>query len=239
MEDFSFKLTDTRRTAESGNVFWYLFLCAALLGTLTYAIAQGGRSSVTSLSEDKQELLAADIVAYADIVGKAVTQLRLRGTLVSEISFANSFLSAGEYGTYNADPQNEIFNPDGGAVVYTSPAALATVSGTEEFMFLSGNEIEQVGTTCGDASCSDLIMVLDNVRTDICTKINDIIGVTNPSNTPPTDSDIDLADKYIAGNAFTHNEVIGDEDLALEGQREACFEKADSDNTYYKVLWSR
>ena len=82
-------------------------------------------------------------------------------------------------------------------------------------------------------------MVLDNVRTDICTKINDIIGVTNPSNTPPTDSDIDLADKYIAGNAFTHNEVIGDEDLALEGQREACFEKADSDNTYYKVLWSR
>ena len=107
-------------------------------------------------------------------------------------------------------------------------------------MFLSGNEVDRIGTTCGNASCSDLIMVLNDVRTDICTKINDIIGVSNPSDAPPQDTDIDLADKYIAGDAFTHNEVIGDEDTALEGHSEGCFEEtSETANVYFKVLWSR
>lgn len=229
------------RPSESGNVFWYLFLCIALLGSLTYAISHSGRSSVTTLADDKQELLAAEVIGYADVVSKAVTQLRLRGTTVDQLSFANTFLSAGEYGAYNIDPFNEVFNPEGGAVVYTPPADNTTVAAGEQFMFLSGNAVHEVGTTCAGNSCVDLIMVLNDIRSGICTKINDLIGITNPGGDPPIDTALDITEKHIPGGSFVYQDVIGDEDSVLQGRTEACFEKTTPPvkNVYYKVLWSR
>lgn len=229
------------RSNESGNVFFYLFLCVALLGALSYAVSQGGRSSVTALTEERQRLLATDIIAYSDTVVKAVGQLRLRGTAMTALSFANPFISSIEYGTYNADPDNEIFNPAGGAVVYTDPPADATTTGTEEYLFLANNEVQGAGSTCGGAGCTDLLMVIANMRKDVCLRINTLLGVSNPSGAPPTDTDIDEATKFKpAANPFGYADTIGDEDSALDNQREACFEETgDSEFVYYKVLLAR
>ena len=229
------------RHAESGNVFFYIFICVALLGALSFAVAQGGRSSGSALSEEKQRLLATDIIGYSDTVAKAVTQLRLRGTPITSLSFANPFISSGEYGVYGADPANEIFNPVAGAVIYTDPPADATTTGTEEYLFLSDNEVEGIGSTCGAASCADLLMVIPNMREEVCIKLNDMLGVTNPSGVPPTDSTIDDSTKFApAPNPFGYSETIGDEDTALEGQQEACFEETgDTEFVYYRVLSAR
>src|SRR5688500_16139778 len=122
------------REHESGNVFFYIFICIALLAALSYAVAQGSRSSVTTLTDDRRQLVATEIIGYGDIVSKAVTQLRLRGTQVDQLSFANTVLPSADYGDYDCidppdtcpagtGPQHEVFNPAGGAVVYSDPPA--------------------------------------------------------------------------------------------------------------------
>lgn len=229
------------RRNEHGNVFYYILIAVALLAALSFAIAQGGRSSVGTLNSDRIGLLATDVIAYGDTVGKAVSQLRLRGTALTELSFASTFLSAAEYGVYGADAANEIFNPDGGAVVYQDPPEDVTVSGTETYQFLSANEVENVGTTCGAAACSDLIVIVSGVREDICTRINDLLGVDNPSDAPPTDTNIDKTVPFKpAASPFSYSKTLGDEDAALDGQSEGCFQDTtDTDYVYYKVLLPR
>lgn len=229
------------RQNESGNVFVYIFLAIALLASLSYAVSQGGRVTGSQLTQDTRNLVATEILGFGDTVAKAVTQLRLRGTAMNSLSFANPFLSSGEYGTYGNDPDNEIFNPAGGAVVYQSPPTVATTSGTEEYEFLANNEIQEIGSTCGASSCSDLIMVIPNMQQSVCIRINELLDVTNPTGVPPTDSDIREAEKFIAGaSPFGYDETVGDEDADLAGQKEACFEETgDSEFVYFKVLIPR
>ena len=229
------------RNGESGNVFVYIMLAVALLAGLSFAVSQGGRVTSTQLTQDTRNLIATEIISYSDTVAKAVTQLRLRGTQITELSFANEFLSSGSYGNYNTDPSNEIFNPSGGAVIYQRPPASATTTGTEEWNFLSNNEIEQVGTTCGAASCSDIVMALFNVSVSVCTEINNLLSVPNPSNAPPQDSDIEEDDTFEPGaSPFGYDETVGDETDEMVGKDEACFEEtSDGEYVYYKVLLPR
>ncbi len=228
------------RQSESGNVFFYIFVAISLLAALSYAVAQGGRGSVKALTGERVHLVASEIIAYGDTVSKTVTQLRLRGTPVTSLSFANAFLSSGEYGVYNSDPGNEVFNPAGGAVVYSNPPEATTVI-NPFYDFLANNEVENVGTTCGASSCSDLVMSVSNVRLDVCLELNEILGIVNPAGAPPTDTDIRQIEKFKPGaTPFGYSSTIGDEDAALDGQREACFqETGDSLYYYYKVLLPR
>ena len=230
------------RAGESGNVFFYIFICAFLLGALSYAVAQGGRSSATSLSQDRIRLAAADVIGYADTIGKAVSQLRLRGTQIDELSFANSFLPSADYGVYDDNPTaatHEIFNPAGGAVVYQDPPEIATTTGTEQYQFLSNNAVQHIGTTCATASCADLLLVIANMNREICLQINNLVGVTNPGGEPPEDADIRENEKWNPATGFGYSQTIGDEDAALSGKSEACFAETDEDPleyVYYKVL---
>lgn len=228
------------RQNESGNVFWYIFICIALLGALSFAIAQGGRTSVSELTHDTRSLTASEIIGYGDTLAKAVTQLRLRGTAVNGLSFANTVFPAADYGTYNTTAASEIFNPSGAAAIYAPPPPEAQ-SAPADYQILSGNEIENIGTTCGTAACADLILAAPNLLQSVCIRINELLGVDNPGGVPPVDSDIDETATFKAGaSPFSYAATIGDEDSALASQREACFqETGESEYVYYKVLLPR
>jgi hypothetical protein len=233
----------THNAPQSGSVIFYVFLAIALMAGLAFAVSQNSRSASSGLGDDRIRLLATETIGFADTVSKAVTQLRLRGIAVNAISFANPFLSEAQYGVYNARPANEVFNPSGGAVVYQAPQDGVTIAPNAEYLFLAGNEIENIGRTCGAAQCSDVIMVLSGLRLDICTQINDLLGVPNPSGVPPMDTNIDLDDVFLAAvDPFSYNFTIGDEAAALSGVAEACFTETTSNpdiHTYYKVLMPR
>lgn len=223
------------RANDSGNALFYILIAIALLAALTAAIARSGRMSLTSLSEDRQKLLATGIVDYADSVSKAVSQLRLRGSQFSELRFAAAGLDSG-YGVPGAAADDEIFNPAGGAIVYKSASTDALTS-VGSWTFTAENEIENVGTTCGVASCSDLLMLLRPVVREICLKINDIVHVDNPSGKPPEDADIATGTLF-AGTAG-YSKTIGDEagSAALAGKTAGCFkETASGEYFFYQVL---
>lgn len=223
---------------QSGNVMFYILIAVALLAALSYAVAQGGRSTMQNLSEDRERLVATEIVDYADSLSNAVSQLRLRGSAVLDLRFSHADLAAG-YGVPGAAAEREIFDMAGGGIVYKRASADA-MAAAQDWVFTMANEVEQIGSACGAAGCSDLLAVLQPLKKAVCVRINDMLDIDNPGGDPPEDADIDTATLF-AGTA-AYSETIGDEagSAALAGKKAGCFkETASGDYYFYQVLLAR
>ena len=229
----------TKHNGESGNVIMFVFLAIALLAALSFAVSQGGRGSTDSLSSDRQRLTATEIIDYGNAVAEAVTQLRLRGTKLEDLRFSYTDVSETDYGTYGHDPRNEIFNPNGGGIIYKKPPELAMDDpSTAQYQFINRNGVKGIGTTCSDKRCSDLLMVAAGMKESVCKAVNKQLGVENPNDAPPVESDIE-GNGFFKGT-FTYSETVGDDDPVLDGVKEACvYEENEKQYTYYKVLIAR
>ena len=227
------------RQGESGNLFFYIFLAVALLGALTFAVSRGGRSGVEGLAEDRERLVATEILSYADSIKKTVSQLRLRGSKFSDLRFAHADLDAG-YGAPGASAAHEIFHRSGGAAIYQAASTEATDS-PQDWVFTAANEADLAGSTCGAAACSDLLLLLPDVKRGICLQINDLLGIPpDASGDPPKDTAVDAATLFAGSESYA--ETIGDEpdSAALSGRQAGCFlETASGNYFFYQVLSAR
>lgn len=229
------------RNRESGNVFFYIFLGVALFGALTYAVSQSGRGSVENITREQSRLRATEIIDFSDAVSKAVGTLRLRGVTLSQLRFAHSDLSLSDYGDPDTiDPANMVFHPDGGAIIYKDPSPDILVTPGEQWLFLNQNQIEGFGSTCPAETCSDLIMAIRDIRTDVCQIINKLAGFNNPE-ILPSDTEFETTGKF-KGTITGTPEIIGDEtsSATLNGKPFACFKNDDDGKNYfYRVLWAQ
>jgi len=235
---------------QSGNVLFYILIGVALLGALSYAVSRTNRGNAGSIGKEQTKMAATEIIEYGDILGKAVMQLRLRGVSDTQISFENTVMSGYE----NADCSDgycKVFALDGGGINYVKPK--------EEWLdsSFSANSIYGYGNFFGrscteDVSCysdgidnEDLIYFVPFLKKDICLKINDVLGIENPSGDAPIDSGCSGA-----GISYKFTGTYS-EDLALQNtsstmnRKAGCF-KHDTGctghiNTYnfYKVLIER
>lgn len=229
---------DPSRRAESGNVLYYILIAIVLLGALTLAVANGGRGSFTTLTADKQRLLATEMIDYAHVMAEGATQLKLRGIAPASLSFASDQLDAG-YGAPGTTPEAELFNPAGGAINYQSPPAEAMVTSGQDWVFTGSNAVQDVGSTCSDSSCSDLVMIAGPLRPEICLKINELLGVPNDAGEPPAEGAISAT---IFAGTFTHAGTIGDDGgiETLRARSAACIRIAGTtDDYFYQVLIGR
>lgn len=227
---------------ESGNVFFYIFLGVALFGALTLAVSKGGRVSSSNLTREQMQLRATEIIDYSDAVSKAVGIVRLRGVTLENLRFAAPTLNIADYGDASLiDKANLIFDPNGGAIVYRDAGKASVNLGNGAYNFVALNAIQDFGTTCATASCSDIVMVLSDIRPEICRAINVYAGITDAATIIPADSTFLLTGKFngtISGPA----EIIGNEagSAAVSGKPYACLTStADGLNHFYRVLWAR
>ncbi len=220
---------------------FYIFLAVALFGGLSYAVSQSGRGSAKTATDEQAKMRATEIVDYSDTVAKAVQSLRLRGTTLATLRFSHADLSSTDYGAPDpANALNEVFNSEGGGVVYHSAAPEAITAAAEDYKFIGSNAVKDVGTTCTTAACSDLLLMIGNIRTVICVAINNFVDVGNPGGAPPVDSAIDLAGTFKGTMGYVN--TIGDESssAALKGKSTGCFKNtADGANYFYRVLWAQ
>ena len=236
------------RQSESGNVFFYIFLCIGLLAALSFAIAQGGRITGSALQQDNASVAAAEIIAYGDTVAKAVTQLRLRGVAETGLSFEDPALSAGYANVACTTGRCKIFNPSGGAVVYKAPdsgwldTSQSASTGYGEYFFTGIECIPFIGSGGASPSCTgdgidneELIMFLPYIKKDICIQINEKLGMTNPSGDPPFTGGF--------GNGVALGGNLGATSSYINGHMAGCFE---GDTTppagtyhYFQVLLAR
>lgn len=218
---------------------FYILIAIGLLAALSYAIAQGSRTSATALTQDRSELLASQIIEYGDVLSKSVAQMRLRGTGIADLRFSHPDLDAA-YGTYGDDPDNEVFHPNGGGVNYQSLPA--DITATPDWIFTAQNPVQDVGLTCTNSSCSELLAVAVGINESVCVAINELISVANVSGAPPADGAVST-DTLFAGAFAYGNEIIGDGDGSIgasnmSGQTAACIlDDTAGENIFYQVLW--
>ncbi len=225
---------------EAGNALFYILIAIALLAALSYAVSEGSRTSISALTQDRSRLLASQVIEYGDILSKAVSQMRLRGTTINTLRFAHVNLNA-TYGTFGTDPDNEVFHPNGGAVNYLPLPTDITIS--TDWIFTAENPVQNIGTTCGTASCSELLAIAVGISDSICTRINDLISVRNDGALPPADDEV-LTATLFAGAFANNGEIIGDGDGSgsgntyMAGQNAACIlDDTTGENMFYQVLW--
>lgn len=224
------------RHSESGNAIFYIFVAIVLLAALSFAVAEGSRSSGKTLNEDRARLAASEIISYGDAANKAVGMLRLRGIAATDISFAHPDANVA-YGTYGTTPTAEVFHPEGGGITYRLPPDFGVATAGTAYLFTGSNQVENMGSVCGTAACSDLLILVPDVRLEVCQQINAILGYSDKNATPVTDSDTDMT--MFAGT-FTNIETLSDEDPLLAARAAGCYQDQNtSDYIYYQVLLAR
>lgn len=178
-------------SARSGSVFFVILFAIAMFAALSYTVMKGSQSGSTStISKDKARMAATEIIAYGDTVAKTAQTIKLRGCSDTQINFINATYFGG-YNSLNTNstaPSDEscnIFSPIGGKLFITHPPDtwINDTNLTEPNWIPNGsNKIKNIGNDL----TSDLILVLYDVRSEVCIEINNRLGITNPTNAPPT-----------------------------------------------------
>lgn len=226
---------------ESGNVFVFVILGVVLFAALMFVASRGMNESPGALGSKKTGLSASDILAYAQKMDRVVARLQSRFVSENALSFENPVV-AGYANPACVDAACRVFDPAGGAISYLKPDPdwfETAVGPNRDWVFANMDEYQDVGTTCGADSCTDLAMILYPLKKDLCMAINDRLGVDNPSDAPPTDNDV--AGGLFTGG-FSYAQTVGDEPggSAMRGRHAACFtQDTNGAHFFYQILIER
>jgi len=172
----------TDRNREYGNVLFIILIGVALFGALSFVVSgmmRGGSGSGNIVSEEKAGLYANEILDYARGVRQAVQDLRIsNGCGKGDISFENNIEAGYTNGTNTAC---QVFHTDGGSLRWFTPDP--AINDGSQWVFAGTNDVNGVGSTA-----ADLVMILRNINPQICTKLNDVSGISALG----SDSDIDF-----------------------------------------------
>lgn len=219
--------------SQSGNVFFIVMVAVALFAALMFTFSRGARQGGDNLSSKQAEVMAADVLDYVQRVERGVSRVYGRGFSENAISFQNEYISGYENANCT-QTRCRVFHKEGGAVAFRPLEPRWTNSATY-WNFTGNNPVIGIGTDCADSSCSELLMVLEDVPPTLCAALNKRLGIAAPI---PTDDGIDLTE-YDGAFAYNSTDDIGDEDAVLEEKRSACFEETGGNNFFYHVLLER
>ncbi|MEM7617798.1 MAG: hypothetical protein AAF244_00310 [Pseudomonadota bacterium] len=249
--------------SQSGSAIMIIFLLVALLAALAFAITQGTRTGQSNLSKQQADLLASDILNYANALRTATRNLQIKGCVFGEggISFASErFENPEYYEVPNSFEDNscDIFHGNGGGVSWQAPPPELQDIGTTEYIIAGNIGIDGIGSNVGDNSSDDMATDLTLraiVPKEVCLAINRKIGAPNPdknppvylgglsSRLPPDSTQVYGASNMVAGGeGFRDDYFIGTETKALElsGLATGCYlNDADDKYEFYSLLAAR
>ncbi|HPQ50816.1 MAG TPA: hypothetical protein PKZ89_04000, partial [Alphaproteobacteria bacterium] len=152
---------------ESGNIIVYVLIGIVLVGLLTAAIRNvgGGKDNI-----DTEDLIlkSGQIQRYAAELARGVSILLEKHVSEADIRFAHPDAAA-NYGLITNNPENQVFDVDGGRARYL--LAPDGVNDGSAWEFFGTSAIPQVGS-----DKADLIAVLPNVTLEFCNTINLQLG---------------------------------------------------------------
>ncbi len=229
--------------SQSGSALFYIFICIALFAALSMAVARMMQGGDAVGRGDTKKLGGTEMLQYADAVRNAVRAMQISGTGEDSVCFDAPGWGTGTY-VFDAcsDVANQVFDAEGGAVVWENPGN--TLNDGSPWLFTGANGVDGVGTSCAGAGCADLKMVLPHVKMDVCLAVNGQLGITNPGGVPPDDNGYDPT-PFTGAYASTGTGDIGDEagSAGLRGKMAGCFKSnglpTSGDYYFYRVLIAR
>lgn len=225
---------------ESGNVLFLILIAVALFAALSYAVTQTSRSGGDDANEETNLISSAQLTQYPASVRTSIIRMIISdGVATDELEFN----APADFANCTNSGANCVFHPAGGGATYVpAPAEVVTGTTAQPWIFNGENEIYLIGTsgTANDtftSSEADIIAFLPNVRTAICQKINEELGVN--AGAIPAETGIDVTtimDDNPGGLCESGcGGTIGRDEASLDGQAYGCFSQGGA-NYYYHVL---
>lgn len=215
----------------NGSALFLILIAVVLFAALTYAITQSNRGNANNFSREAASLEANRILSYGNDMRYAVNKLLLKGCSDTEITINDS------------NPACNIYGANGGGVAILRLYDLmtpASVSATFTYMrnnveFGSGwmfgrMSILNVGTDGASANNSELMWIMPYIKKETCIRLNERVGVTNPSGNPPI-SWIDAGGGW--NGTYVATTVINT--LQLQGKETYCMESNSTSGLYWFV----
>jgi len=241
----------TIHNKQGGNVLFLILIAVALFAALSYAVSLSMRSSGGNSNAEQIDLLASQISQYGAGLTNTMTRMRLtNGCSDNEFSFFHdSFDEDYTNPTSPFDNSCTVFHPNGGGVVAQMPPVGGVPAGasTNQYWYASCMEVDAVGISAAGVNGKE-ILLQSFVTRDICIKVNEKMGISNPAGSPPqfnqgeTEPASSGPCQYV-GN-FTNTMAVGINAgggaYELNGQHTGCYQST-SDNLYrfYHVLLAR
>lgn len=237
-----------RTLSQSGSAFFIILLAIAMFAGLSYAVYKGSRTTASYITEDQARLMAREIVSYADAIAKAVHTLRLRGVTENQLdvsTLVHALIDSTPTSMPNPACTSDscrVFNISGGAVnAARAPETAINTAIAEAQNIQPGSArfyvqaVKDIGSNLGD-----LVMQIPFLKKDVCLKINDLVGVTNPGGNPPVDGVGAGGSNWFpySGNMSTFPTVsgisLGDTSAEIAAKSVFCTqEPGGSGNQYY------
>jgi hypothetical protein len=178
-----FSKMETNR--ERGNALIYVLIAIALFAALSMTLGrQTDTGEASSLSDERAELYATQLIAYAAQAKSSVDQMMFSGGKIETLDF--TLPGAAGYDTGSAlDKIKRVYHPDGGGLIAENlPEEAAAYTGNDpEAGWYMGrfNNVEWTklgpGNTSGpggtEAPFEDVILVAYGINEKICEKINE------------------------------------------------------------------
>lgn len=160
--------THFHRKSQSGNAAIYVLIVVALFAALSFTVArQNNSSDSATLSDEKADIIANQILAYPYQVKQAIEMMTMTGTDPATLDFTQP----GQSGYDDAPHIKKIFHPGGGGLTLArlpaeSVAQIGTnpVAGWYLSMF---NNLEWSTTTA-----NDVMLVAYQISKKVCERIN-------------------------------------------------------------------
>ena len=216
----------------SGNVLFIILIAVVLFAALGYVATQTGRSS-GNIGRERAMIMANDVLSYAHAIEEAAHRILYSGTEYARLSFENTAVSGYEHSP--ATPAtNRVFNGAGGGLDYVPPrtewldSSMSAYANYGQWYFPRTVCINDVGTGSGytchtSAAHTELLVVMPYIQKEICVAINEKLGITNPSGSPPANAFCVWAypsmPKYVG--AFGIDESIDAPELL--GKKTGCY----------------
>lgn len=167
------------RSAESGNVIFYILIAIVLIGVVTAAMRYGGGTESANIDQEQALIHATQIRSYANDLERAVIMIVQNGTSESDIRFAHPDAPSA-YGSLSDEPTRQVFARNGGGVEYKLPPR--AVNRAVPWEFYATTTFPLVGS----GARGDLAAVLPNVNEAVCRQLNRLAGL--PSDATPLDT---------------------------------------------------
>ncbi|HEY0901365.1 MAG TPA: hypothetical protein VGD95_04515 [Micavibrio sp.] len=158
-----------KRSAESGNVIFFILLGILLLGLLTAALRSSGIES-TSIDSETMTISVTRMKDQANALERGVAFIIQNGASDNEMRFSHPDADS-DYGDINNSPRFQVFSREGGGVEYLAPPP--GINDGTPWHFYGHTDAPQVGS-----NAADLIVVLPNITAQACGIINKQINQT-------------------------------------------------------------
>ncbi len=229
------------RINEHGSVFYIIMLGIVLFAAISTVVVQSGKGGTSAISDEKAEIYAAELIQYGASVAAAAKRIQMVNECTDEqISFETP--DSVTYDNPNApdDERCHVFDVNGGRISYTRQFENKTLA----LEFSGTTEVKDIGSTCAQASCSDLIMTVMNLTSKaVCEKINKKLGVAMVNGDIPKYPGVS-SPVFTGAYSYGSRTFGGDApSITLAGKKAACYFDTNSAATspygFYTVLLAR